>query len=180
MTSMRLRSAMIFVKDIQRMAAFYGETLGLRPMAATRTDSLVEFDAGGAHLALHALPVGVADQINLSAPAQARTENPLKLIFVVGDVERERLRRLGGELRCSNVPGVLAMGWVPRAIFFRFAGPDQAGLPYRATFFSYAAGRALRGGLLLPSRNCRTSILSSAMVRLRVLRCMSSSRAARH
>src|SRR6185369_10023589 len=51
---------------------------------------------------------------------------------------------------------------------------------YRATLRSRDAGRALRGGRLPPSRNCRTSIFNSVMVRLRVLRCMPNWRAARH
>ena len=59
----------------------------------------------------------------------------------------------------------------------RFAASWNA---QRTIFFSMVTGRVLRGGRLTPSRSWRTSILSSVMVRLRVLRCMPSSRAARH
>jgi len=51
---------------------------------------------------------------------------------------------------------------------------------YLAAFFSNVMGRALRGGRRAMSRTARMSSLSSLMVRLRVLRCMPSSRAARH
>jgi hypothetical protein len=61
---------------------------------------------------------------------------------------------------------------------------SESSEPYRIIFFSMVLsmdmGRALRGGRLTPSRSWRTSIFNSVMVRLSVLRCMPSSRAARH
>jgi hypothetical protein len=57
---------------------------------------------------------------------------------------------------------------------------EDAGVPLADDFLFHGDGRALRGGRLAPSRSWRTSIFSSVMVRLRVLRCMPSSRAARH
>ncbi len=79
------------------MAAFYGDTLGLKPIGETRTDAWVEFDAGSARLALHAIPPQIRDRIEISSPARAREENPVKLIFAVGNVELElaRLEVLG-------------------------------------------------------------------------------------
>jgi catechol 2,3-dioxygenase-like lactoylglutathione lyase family enzyme len=91
---MRLRRAMIFVKNLDRMAAFYGDTLGLNPIPETRTASWVEFDAG---IALHAVPAELGDRIEISTPARLREENPIKLIFEAADVasERARLETLG-------------------------------------------------------------------------------------
>ncbi len=49
-----------------------------------------------------------------------------------------------------------------------------------AVFRISKAGRSLRGGLFSPIRICTRSRSNSAMVRLRVLRCMPISRAALH
>src|SRR5258707_15434474 len=94
---MRLTRAMIYVKDIRRMAAFYGDTLGLQPIEETRQDTWVEFEAGDVKLALHSIPPQIADQLEISSPPQPREENPVKLIFEVEDLpaERERLGALG-------------------------------------------------------------------------------------
>ena len=83
---MRLQLAMIYVKDLPRMAGFYGDTLGLKLIEATRTESWVEFDAGGVVLALHAIPSHIADQIEITSPPLVREETPLKLVFAVTDM----------------------------------------------------------------------------------------------
>ncbi len=94
---MQLQSAMIFVKDLPRMAEFYGEVLGLRPVAGTRTESWAEFSAGAASVALHAIPPEIASQFEITSPPQPREEYPVKLIFSVTDLDAEqaRLERLG-------------------------------------------------------------------------------------
>lgn len=85
---MRLRQAILFVKDLSLMAAFYGDLLALKPLEETRTDSWVEFETGGANLGLHAIPGAIADRIEITSPPQPREENPVKLVFEVDDVER--------------------------------------------------------------------------------------------
>ncbi|MBV8843412.1 MAG: VOC family protein [Bryobacterales bacterium] len=94
---MRLSRAMLFVKDLPRMTAFYRDRLGLQAIEETRLDDWVEFDAGGARFALHSIPAHLAAGIEISSPPIAREKNPVKLIFEVDDVEweRERLRGLG-------------------------------------------------------------------------------------
>jgi catechol 2,3-dioxygenase-like lactoylglutathione lyase family enzyme len=89
---MRLHRAMIYVKDLPRMAAFYGEMLGLKRIDDGSLDSWVEFDAGGARFALHAIPADIARQIEISSPPQAREKKPVKLTFEVDDVDAERAR----------------------------------------------------------------------------------------
>jgi catechol 2,3-dioxygenase-like lactoylglutathione lyase family enzyme len=66
--NMRLNRAMIFVKDLDRMVAFYGDTLGLKVIEETRLGSFVEFEAGGTRFALRAIPCEIADQIEISSP----------------------------------------------------------------------------------------------------------------
>ena len=94
---MRLSGVMLYVKDLPRMAAFYEETLGLRPISETRMENWVEFDAGGSSFALHAIPAEIANHIEISTPPRPREKNPVKLTFEVADVasERERLQSLG-------------------------------------------------------------------------------------
>jgi predicted enzyme related to lactoylglutathione lyase len=84
---MRLNRAMIFVKDLHRMAAFYGGTMQMELIDDSRTDSWVEFDAGGIRLALHAIPSHIAENIEITQPPHAREGNPVKLIFEVDDLE---------------------------------------------------------------------------------------------
>jgi len=83
---------MIFVKDIQRMAAFYGETLGLKAIEETRMENWVEFEAGSSKFALHAIPSEMAEQIEIASPPQPRETNPVKLSFEVDDMASERKR----------------------------------------------------------------------------------------
>jgi catechol 2,3-dioxygenase-like lactoylglutathione lyase family enzyme len=89
---MQLQSAMIFVKDLRRMAQFYGGTLGLKPLVETITGGWAEFEAGNTTLALHAIPPQLADQVEISYPPRVREKNPVKLVFAVEDVEAERSR----------------------------------------------------------------------------------------
>ena len=94
---MRLGLVLIYVKDLDRMAAFYGEILGLRAIESTRTESWVEFGAGGIRFGLHAIPAAIAEGIEIASPPRARKDNPIKLSFAVEDVasERRRLESLG-------------------------------------------------------------------------------------
>ena len=89
---MQLHRAMIYVKDLPRMAMFYGEMLGFKRVDDGRFDSWVEFDAGGARFALHAIPAEIARHIEISSPPRARENGPVKLFFQVEDVEAERAR----------------------------------------------------------------------------------------
>jgi catechol 2,3-dioxygenase-like lactoylglutathione lyase family enzyme len=94
---MRLNRAMIYVKDIDRMAVFYSNALGLKPIEETRTQDWVEFEAGDSRFALHAVPSEIARQIDISSPPVPRETNPVKLSFEVEDAssERRRLQSLG-------------------------------------------------------------------------------------
>jgi len=93
--NMRLQRAMFYVKDLDRMVNFYGETLGLKVIEETRTDNWAEFDAGGTRFALHAIPREIADQIEISSPPTPREKCPVKLTFEVEDAGARRLKPLG-------------------------------------------------------------------------------------
>jgi len=83
---------MIYVKNLPQMTAFYGGTLGFKRIDDGRFDSWVEFDAGGARFALHAIPAEIARQIEIASPPKAREQDPVKLFFEVENVEAERAR----------------------------------------------------------------------------------------
>jgi catechol 2,3-dioxygenase-like lactoylglutathione lyase family enzyme len=87
---MRLACAMLYVKDFPRMRAFYRKLLGADPVNTEWTDTWARFDVGGASLALHAIPADIAREVQASP--RPREKSPVKLIFQVDDVARERLR----------------------------------------------------------------------------------------
>jgi catechol 2,3-dioxygenase-like lactoylglutathione lyase family enzyme len=57
---------MIYVKDLDGMSAFYSDTLGLKPVEETRSDTWAELESGGAGVALHVIPPRIADQMYAS------------------------------------------------------------------------------------------------------------------
>ena len=87
---MELRRAIIFVKDIDRMTAFYRDGLGLRVIPERRQDGWVELDSGGAALALHVIPTHIAERLEIATPPQAREQTPIKLVFGAADVAAAR------------------------------------------------------------------------------------------
>lgn len=95
---MRLGSALIFVRDLDRMTAFYSGALGLKPIEATRLENWVEFEGGGIRLSLHAIPPEMAGRI--PASPEPREQASIKLIFEVPDLAAEvrRLESLGVRL----------------------------------------------------------------------------------
>jgi catechol 2,3-dioxygenase-like lactoylglutathione lyase family enzyme len=103
---MRLQGAMLFVKDLSRMAAFYGDVLGLKAIADTRLDNWVEFEVGNTRFSLHAIPSSaLVDYAPSASPPTPREANPIRLDFEVADVESERAR-----LEALGVP-VLVRPW---------------------------------------------------------------------
>jgi catechol 2,3-dioxygenase-like lactoylglutathione lyase family enzyme len=92
MPSIRLGTAVLFAKDIQRMADFYHEGLGLPVVAAPMAPGWIEFDAGAVRLALHAIPPRDARKIEITNPPRAREETPIKLLFEVDDMNEVRRR----------------------------------------------------------------------------------------
>ncbi len=81
----------VFVKDIQVMASFYQDVLGLSPIVSDETSAdFIVLDAGAIELCLHKIPTEFATHIHIENPAQARDATPLKLVFTVDDVAAYR------------------------------------------------------------------------------------------
>lgn len=94
---MSLACAMLYVRDLGRMRAFYEKVLQAHPVNTQWTDTWAFFDLQDAGFALHAIPVQHSAPVDPTAPAPPREQSPLKLIFAVDDigVERARLQALG-------------------------------------------------------------------------------------
>ena len=89
---------MLFVQDLPRMAAFYGDVLGLKAIADTRMDNWIEFETGSTRFSLHAIPTAaLCEGASASSPVKARESYPIRLDFTVSDVDSEcaRLEALG-------------------------------------------------------------------------------------
>ena len=83
---MKLAGAMLFVKDLPRMTAFYSGVLGLRAIEETRLPDWVEFH-GDARFSLHAIPAAIAAGISIDTPPRPREQGGPKLTFAVAEVE---------------------------------------------------------------------------------------------
>ena len=95
-----LARAILFVKDLERMTAFYGDALGLALVPERSSEGWAELEAGGATLALHAIPPHIAKSIRIGTPPAPRSEAPTKLAFAVSDLDaaRARLVALGAKM----------------------------------------------------------------------------------
>ncbi len=91
---MRLRTAILFAKDMERMLAFYRDGVGLVPRPESSRPGWAVLDAGATQLALHAIPAGIAAGIAIADPPVAREDTPLKLVFECDDVPGARARLL--------------------------------------------------------------------------------------
>ena len=88
----QLSRAVLFVRDLPRMTAFYQDVLGLSPIDDGRTQDWVEFRTGAVTLGLHAMPADIAAACTPEVPPRARESNPLRLDLSVADVEHEKRR----------------------------------------------------------------------------------------
>lgn len=90
--------AVLFAKDLLRVAKFYEELLALT-VSVSEPDHLV-MESAEFQLVVHALPKEVAKSINITSPPARRTEVPTKLFFPVVSLAETRIKAtaLGGEL----------------------------------------------------------------------------------
>ena len=79
----------VFAKDLQRVAKFYEELLGLPAVRAERDH--VVLASARYELAIHAIAQWIADTIKISVPPERRIETPIKLRFFVDGIAAARL-----------------------------------------------------------------------------------------
>lgn len=100
---MRLQQVLLFVKNIDGMSAFYRDILRLTPVPEASSEGFVVLLAGGAQLALHAVPSHIARSIRIATPPREREESPAKLIFAVKSVATERKRLIARGVSMRDV-----------------------------------------------------------------------------
>jgi catechol 2,3-dioxygenase-like lactoylglutathione lyase family enzyme len=89
-------SAVLYVKELDRMQAFYAGCFGLE--LVERDSDFAVLTSGERELALVVVPDEIAAQIQLTDPPTRREQVPVKLAFPVDSIEagRKVLRHLGG------------------------------------------------------------------------------------
>ncbi len=117
-------TAAVYAKDAGRLAAFYAETLGLDRIEDGATFVLLA--SSGVELAIVQAPPAVAETIVVAEPPVVREDTPVKLSFLVDDVEAVRpvVARLGGGLAAPEAAwswrGQLHLdGWDPEGNVFQ-------------------------------------------------------------
>ena len=73
---MRIRSVMLFVKDVEKVAGFYEQHFGLSRIGELE-DGYLELDGGGVRLALHSAKWSDGDN----------SESPAKIVFECANVQ---------------------------------------------------------------------------------------------
>lgn len=121
-------TATVYAKDARRLVGFYEEALGL--VRVEEGASFVLLASKGIELAVVQTPPEVADSIVLADPPALREDTPIKLSFLVDDVERLRpvVARLGGGLAAPDAAwswrGHLHLdGWDPEGNVVQWRQP---------------------------------------------------------
>jgi predicted enzyme related to lactoylglutathione lyase len=113
-------SAVLFAKDMKRVAAFYVQALGMTCSASDEHHWAL--DGYGFHLIVHQISKPIADGIAIRQPPERRVRGAIRLNFPVRSIADSRrvARSLGGEV--DDAPPQ----WADRNINF-FLGYDPEG-----------------------------------------------------
>lgn len=82
--------ALIYAKDMHRLAGFYEAVLGMRTLHATA--ELMVIESPDFQMVLHALPAAYAERVRLSMPPAPREDTALKLFFTVPSLAEAQTR----------------------------------------------------------------------------------------
>lgn len=90
--------AVLYAKDMQRLAAFYSAVAGL--IEVQREHDFAVLENGATQLTIVAVPERIAAKIEIQVPPRRREETPIKLSFAVPrlDATRETVAKFGGAL----------------------------------------------------------------------------------
>jgi predicted enzyme related to lactoylglutathione lyase len=91
-------SAVLFVKDLPTVAAFYSTALGMKVIASDEHHTRLACHGFG--LVVHQMPRQVAEGIALERPPKRRVWGAIRLDYPVADIEQSRkwARSLGGDI----------------------------------------------------------------------------------
>jgi predicted enzyme related to lactoylglutathione lyase len=104
--------AVLFVKDLRKVAAFYIGALGMTSAVGDENHAILECD--GFALIVHQIPKAIADTVVVTQPPVRRVWGAIRLDFPVASVgdSRRLARALGGDI--DEVPPAWAepdAGW---------------------------------------------------------------------
>lgn len=85
--------AVIFAKQLERLATFYQALLAL-PVTHTEADHVI-LESDGFELVIHAIPAHIADNITITEPPEVREGTAVKLVFPVASLVAARLAAAG-------------------------------------------------------------------------------------
>ncbi len=90
--------AVIYAKDISRVAAFYAQAIGFVNTHAE--DGFIVLESAALQLVIVAMPDDIADEVEIATPPVKREETPIKLSLPVAAIQDVRLKApaLGGGL----------------------------------------------------------------------------------
>lgn len=104
MDNLVLGRVMLYAKDIKRMVTFYRDVLGFGVIPSRYDpDEFVVLDAGNAQLCLHQIPEVIARNIGISDPPEPRSRVPVKIMFIIEDVEGTRDRLIARGVRMGSL-----------------------------------------------------------------------------
>jgi predicted enzyme related to lactoylglutathione lyase len=98
MSSFQKPGAVLFAKDLPRVAKFYEGVAGF--LTVHTGAGLIVLESANQQLVLHGIPKAVAKTIVISSPPRRREDTAVKLIFPVASIAEARRQAvaLGGEL----------------------------------------------------------------------------------
>ena len=90
--------AVLFAKDLPRVAKFYEEILSMTVVLVNH--NLIVLESAQFQLVVHAIPEQIAQSIQITSPPVRRTDLPIKLLFAVASIAeaRSKASALGGAL----------------------------------------------------------------------------------
>ena len=94
--------AVLFEKDLPRMAKFYEGILSMTAVVVEIDHIVLESDVF--QLVLHSIPKQIAKSIKIASPPTPRTDVPVKLFFSVPSIADARIKAaaLGGKLNATS------------------------------------------------------------------------------
>ena len=98
MSNLPKPGAVLYAKDVQRLARFYEATAS---MAVVHSDNeFIVLESASQQLVIHGIPKDIAQSISISAPPVRRSNTAIKLILPVESISQARQKSSahGGEV----------------------------------------------------------------------------------
>jgi predicted enzyme related to lactoylglutathione lyase len=95
-------SALVFAKDVLKLATFYKHVLAMAEVEKGKDHVVLEAD--GLQLVIHGIPKRIAASIQITNPPQVREDTPIKICFPVDTIEQARSKamELGGQVGSND------------------------------------------------------------------------------